>query len=212
MAEICVIFDLDGTLVDSETLCNQAFLDLLPELNRPVESLVARFRGMQLAAILRDIESEIGRPLPETFEAAYRAQVSALFARDLRAMPGVPDMLEDLAHPRCIASSGPLPKIRQALDVSGLAPHFGAHLFSSYEIGVWKPEPGLFLHAAREMGFAPEQCVVVEDSDVGVRAALSAGMKALHFLPHGLATVHPEAETFDDMSLLPAMIEAKLGR
>ncbi|WP_193187726.1 HAD-IA family hydrolase [Nisaea sediminum] len=211
MPEICIIFDLDGTLVDSETLCNQAFLDLLPDLTQPVERLVNRYRGKQLASILRDLESQIGRRLPESFETTYRAHVSALFDRDLRAMPGVIDMLDDLNCPRCIASSGPLPKIRQALEVSGLASYFGSNLFSSYEIGVWKPEPGLFLHAARKMGFAPEQCVVVEDSEVGVRAALSAGMTAFHFLPHNVTTAHPEAEAFDDMSLLTAMVEEKMA-
>ncbi|MDD2725122.1 MAG: HAD hydrolase-like protein, partial [Methylovulum sp.] len=57
MANICIIFDLDGTLVDSEGLCNQAFLDLLPQLNDTVESLIQRYRGKKLASILVDIES-----------------------------------------------------------------------------------------------------------------------------------------------------------
>ena len=58
-------------------------------------------------------------------------------------------------------------KISHALAVSGLAPFFGKNVFSSYTLNSWKPEPDLFLHAAKIMGAQPEQCVVVEDSEVG---------------------------------------------
>lgn len=95
-------------------------------------------------------------------------------------MPGVVAMLESLDQPRCIASSGPPQKIAQALKVSGLAIYFGSNLYSSYVVGSWKPEPGLFLHAARSMGYVPNTCIVVEDSTVGIQAANAAGMAALH--------------------------------
>ncbi|GAB9129645.1 hypothetical protein BJA01nite_49140 [Bradyrhizobium japonicum] len=107
MPDICVIFDLDGTLVDSETLCNQAFLDLLPELSDPAEVLVKRYRGKKLSAILADIEHRIGGSLPDTFENNDRGRVSELFARDLKPMPGVVAMLDNLSHYKCVASSGP---------------------------------------------------------------------------------------------------------
>ncbi|MDD5125112.1 HAD hydrolase-like protein, partial [Methylovulum sp.] len=76
MANICIIFDLDGTLVDSEGLCNQAFLDLLPQLNDTVESLIQRYRGKKLASILVDIESRLCQSLPDTFEQHYRQRVA----------------------------------------------------------------------------------------------------------------------------------------
>ncbi|MGB0389738.1 MAG: HAD hydrolase-like protein, partial [Ardenticatenaceae bacterium] len=60
MRNLCVIFDLDGTLVDSERLCNQAFIDLLPELTDDVGTLVRRYRGSKLAKILADIEKRVG--------------------------------------------------------------------------------------------------------------------------------------------------------
>jgi HAD superfamily hydrolase (TIGR01509 family) len=126
MTGICVIFDLDGTLVDSEGLCNQAFLDLLPQLNDTVESLIHRYRGKKLAPILADLG---GPSSPESarnaFEQHYRQHVSELFSRELKPMPGVLEMLEAVNFPKCIASSGPPAKIRQALQVSGLAPYFG---------------------------------------------------------------------------------------
>ncbi|MFZ2451529.1 MAG: HAD-IA family hydrolase [Methylovulum miyakonense] len=173
MPRICVIFDLDGTLVDSEGLCNQAFLDLLPQLSDTVESLIKRYRGKKLASILADLESRLCQNLPDAFEQDYRQRVTDLFTRELKPMPGVVEMLEATNFRKCIASSGPPLKIRQALHVSGLAPYFGDSIFSSYEVGSWKPEPGLFQYAAHAMGFMPGQCAVVEDSDVGIEGSHS---------------------------------------
>ncbi|MBL1263485.1 HAD-IA family hydrolase [Candidatus Methylomicrobium oryzae] len=206
MANICIIFDLDGTLVDSEGLCNQAFLDLLPQLNDTVESLIQRYRGKKLASILVDIESRLCQSLPDTFEQHYRQRVAELFSRELKPMSGVLEMLEATNFPKCIASSGPPLKIRQALQVSGLAPYFGDDIFSSYEVGSWKPEPGLFQYAASAMGFMPSQCVVVEDSDVGIEAAKAAGMKAFQYVPNGETVSYQGGTPFYDMSQLPQLL------
>jgi HAD superfamily hydrolase (TIGR01509 family) len=208
MTDICVIFDLDGTLVDSEGLCNQAFLNLLPQLDDTLDTLIQRYRGKKLAPVLMDIERRLGHKLPDTFELDYRQHVADLFSRELKPMPGVLDMLSDINFPKCIASSGPLLKMRQALQVSGLAPYFGDHIFSSYDVGSWKPEPGLFLHAANAMGFKPHQCVVVEDSDVGVEAAIAADMKFLQYVRYGksIASLTPYQASFDDMLKLPLLL------
>ncbi len=208
MAETCVIFDLDGTLVDSEILCNQAFVDLLPEINESAAQLVRRYRGKKLTVILSDLEKRIGRKLPGTFEVTYRECVSRLFAQSLKPMPGVVAMLESLDRPKCIASSGPPQKIEQALKVSGLASYFGSNLYSSYLVGSWKPEPGLFLHAAKNMGYAPTKCFVVEDSVVGIQAANTAGMTALHYVPHSTEKPEGKALVFGEMSGLPELIKS----
>lgn len=184
-----IIFDLDGTLVDSELLCNQAFLDLLPTLNTSAAALLELYRGLKLSHIFADLERQLGQPLPTGFEVAYRRRVAELFVTDLKAFDGVPEMLQTLQSqgaPFCIASSGPPEKIRHALAVTGLAGFFGEHLFSAHVVKSWKPDPGLFLHAARAMGFLPAHCVVVEDSQVGLDAAAAAGMRALHFAPAGV--------------------------
>ncbi|WP_017842806.1 HAD-IA family hydrolase [Methylotuvimicrobium buryatense] len=208
MANICVIFDLDGTLVDSEGLCNQAFLDLLPQLNETVASLTQRYRGKKLAQILADLERRLCQELPDAFEQQYRQRVAELFSHELKPIPGVPEMLEGMNFPKCIASSGPPLKIRQALQVSGLAPYFGDNLFSSYEVGSWKPEPGLFQYAAKAMGFLPGQCIVIEDSEVGIEAAAAAGMRAFQYVRNGETSPRraEDVELFDDMLQLPQLL------
>ncbi|CAD6879260.1 Putative phosphatase YieH [Methylomonas albis] len=209
MNNICVIFDLDGTLVDSEGLGNQAFLDLLPQLNDSLETLTERYRGQKLSSIMIDLENRLGLTLQDSFEQQYRQRVAELFACDLQPMPGVLDMLATLNASKCIASSGPLAKIRQTLEVSGLAAYFADNLFSSYEIGSWKPDPGLFQYAAKAMGFVPDQCAVIEDSKVGVEAALAAGMTPLCYVQTGVTNSYQAAGhvVFDDMSQLPQLLE-----
>lgn len=202
----CVIFDLDGTLVDSEGLCNQAFLDLLPELNGPLDEIVARYRGRKLAPILEDIEQRIARKLPEGFEQDYRARVAELFDSELQPMPGVLDMLSTMIHPICVASSGPREKINKALSVSFLSHFFGDNVFSSYEVKSWKPDPGLFLHAAKAMGFPPERCAVIEDSLPGIQAAASAEMQSFLYSPKESVISGHDAVVFKSMRELPHLL------
>lgn len=180
-----VIFDLDGTLVDSEALCNRAFIDLLPELGAHVgtEDLIRMNRGRKLAEILTDLEETFGLSLDEDFTRRYRSRVEALFSSELKPVEGVPDMLDALDRPRCVASSGPPEKMRHALEVCGLSDHFRDNIHSSYEVRSWKPDPGLFQFAMRDAGFRPEQCAVVEDSDVGIRAASAAGAQPFLYAP-----------------------------
>ena len=122
-------------------------------------------------------------------------------------MPGVVAMLNQLHLSRCVASSAPKPKIQLALNVCGLAPFFGTDVFSCYEIGAWKPDPAIFLHAAQAMNRSAEQCLVVEDSDVGVAAAVAAGMRVLRYDPAGSYASSENVRCFGHMDqLLPIVI------
>ena len=181
----CVIFDLDGTLVDSEPLCSQAFLDLLPDLDDTVGGLMHRYTGMQMAPVFADIARRLGRPLPDEFGKTYRDHLTTLYDAHLKPMPGVADMLENMSCSKCVASNGPPQKMAQGLRLTGLSGYFGGNVFSAYDVGHWKPDPRLFLHAASRMSVAAEDCVVVEDSEAGLAAAHAAGMRAIHFNPDG---------------------------
>lgn len=202
----CIIFDLDGTLVDSEGLCNQALLDLLPGVQDDKDELVRRYRGARLSTILADLSTRLGVDIPTNFEMRYRARVATLFENGLKPVAGAVEMLDALPYPSCVASGGPISKIRHSLKISGLAPFFDDRLYSSYEIGSWKPEPDLFLHAARCMGFPPQQCVVVEDSDVGIQAAESAKMPVIHYNPDAPASGNAPHLSIRDLRELPGVL------
>src|SRR5262249_5904314 len=149
-------------------------------------ALLARYRGARMAHILADLERRHSLQLPMTFEKRYRTRVARRFELDLRPIPGVPRLLQQLfgRSSLAVASSAPREKIELALRVTGLSAAFGAHVYSSYELGSWKPEPDLFLHVAHALKLPPSRCSVVEDSLLGAEAAARAGMLCFLYDPH----------------------------
>lgn len=178
-----VIFDCDGTLVDSERIGVEVLLEvglehgatyeLTPEL---VDAMEEEQRGLSMAECLRVVERRGNFRYPSDIEPSIRAHTAVAFRERLRPIVGAVDFVRALRLPFCVASSGPRAKIELSLGLVGLLPLFEGRIFSSYEIGSWKPEPDLFLHAARAMGFAPNECAVIEDSQPGIDAGVAAGM------------------------------------
>jgi len=205
-----IIFDCDGTLVDSEVVCQQGLILKFAPLGVRLErnDFDDRYRGWKLAAIVEDVCSRFGVKVDETFERDYRALVDDLARTNgLQPMPGVTEMLRQISIQTCVASSAPVHKIETFLHLAGIRQFFDDRIFSSYEIQKWKPDPGLFLHCADCLGVRPEQCVVVEDSDVGVRAAMAAGMRAFWYRPGGSKSVRNEqVKSFTDMKSLPGLL------
>jgi len=206
MKQLCAIFDLDGTLVDSEGLNNSAYVELIAEINESDTELTKRYRGMKFSNIIADIESRFKVALPLDFESLYRERVAELYESELKANPGVPELLSGLEIECCVASSAPTKKINHALEITGLGGYFGANIFSSYEIGSWKPEPDLFLHVAATMNHRPDHCAVVEDSDLGVEAAIAAGMHVFHYAPGSARTRSGRYQSIRQMSELVGLL------
>ncbi|WP_162497547.1 HAD family hydrolase [Aureibaculum marinum] len=173
----CIIFDCDGVLVDSEAISTQVMVDLLKTVDYHIniETAIDLFTGLALKDNFALVEKEIGKKLPDNFEDTYRKLSFEAFQRDLQPIDGVQALLEKLTVPYCVASSGPVNKIKLNLKITNLLPYFDNNIFSCYEIKSWKPEPDIFLHAAKTMGFSPEDCVVIEDSLPGVTAAKAGG-------------------------------------
>lgn len=209
MSDLLLIFDLDGTLVDSEELCQQSYLDLLPELTDSLEDMVERYRGTNIVPIIADLESRLGHKFSDDFIPRYRARLAELIASHLQPMPGANEMLCELPYARCVASNAPQEKIRLELEVAKLAHHFEENLFSAYDVEQWKPKPDLFVHAARNMGFPPERCLVIEDSEVGFQAAQSAGMDLVCFFPNGDPPSNPPGRILTKLTDLPALIRER---
>lgn len=203
---LCIIFDLDGTLVDSEYLCNQAFIDIIQNIDESVEELVEKYKGKKLSVIFKDIENRYNIKLSNNIEEIYRNKVEELFIAYLKPIPGVEEMLKNIKLPYCIASSGPINKIQQSLTICGLINYFeNSKIFSSYVVGSWKPDPELFLYAAKSMGYNPEKCIVIEDSETGIIAAKAANMKYIQYCPNE-AIEYPNNNKFNSMNKLIELV------
>lgn len=208
------IYDCDGTLVDSEYLNARCLADLLGAdhgLALDPADLEHEFRGLRFADMLATLAERHAINLGPDFTTRYRAHALEVFESELRPIDGVTTAIEALGGPRCVASSGPPDKMAVALRVTGLARYFGPHVYSAYDIGIWKPEPDLFLYAARALGVPPGACAVIEDSDAGVEAARRAGMPVFGFDRAGAIGAHPGADLtrFTDYAELPGLVAAR---
>lgn len=178
-----LIFDCDGTLVDSELIALEVLSDMMGELGLPMDvpACLDAFMGKHAEDIVLEIERLIGRTLPPGEGARMRGRMLARLREELKPVPGAADVLAVLDGPRCVASSSDPTRIALCLELTGLAPFFGAHLFSATQVAYGKPAPDLFLLAARSMGVDPADCVVIEDSTAGVQAGVRAGMAVIGF-------------------------------
>jgi HAD superfamily hydrolase (TIGR01509 family) len=200
-----IIFDCDGVLVDSEPLSNRVIAEIMCEIGIPMttEEAIQLFAGGSLKRVNDFILSKTGHAPPPGIEDLYRERSYALFKEELQPIAGIQQALESLEFKSCVASNGPLHKMKLNLDLTSLSGYFGDDLFSAYEVGYWKPDPRLFLHAAEKMGYAPDKCIVIEDSIHGIHAAKAAGMEVLGFSnseyghklgKEGISTFHSMAE------------------
>ena len=207
-----VIFDNDGVLVDSERLANGILADLLTEAGLPYtfEEAVRDFMGGSMVSMRQQAEAKLGSALPADLEDRYHQRLFDGFTH-LQPVPGVREVLDGLdadGTTYCLASSGTHRRIHTALTTVGFWDRFEGRIFSSEDVEHGKPAPDLFLHAASTMGVKPDDCLVVEDSPLGVAAANSAGMRVFGFAamtdPAKLTTA---TGIFSEMRELPALIE-----
>jgi HAD superfamily hydrolase (TIGR01509 family) len=212
MAFDLIIFDMDGTLVDSEPLANRVFHEKLQPHGLPQavdEACLARdLTGLSLPSCFTFLHERYGIVLPDNFEDDLQAETYRRLRRDLKPIPGVPAMLEQVTTPRCVASSSELDKIALSLELCGLSHYFGAHYFSARQVRHGKPAPDLFLFAAEAIGHAPAHCAVVEDSLPGATAGIRAGMTVFAYRPEddGAAFAAMGCRPFRDMAELPALL------
>ena len=182
----CVIFDCDGVLVDSEPISNSVLVDMANEhgANINLEYAYKHFKGSFLYSCIKKIENIVPNSLPKTFETEYRQRSYEAFKEQVQPVDGIKDVLDNLSIPFCVASSGPVEKIKLNLSLIGLLDKFEDKIFSCYDIQKWKPDPAVFLWAAEAMGFKPSECVVIEDSLSGVSAANNGGLDVFGFTAH----------------------------
>lgn len=208
-----VIFDNDGVLVDSEPISNTILAGYLTELGHPTsyEESLRDYMGAAVHRVHDLVAERTGEKLPADFDETLHARVFAAFRRELVAVDGVQELLGTLVADGvdyCVASSSSHERIRVGHGAAGLDQWFEEEwIFSSEDVGRGKPAPDLFLYAAERMGVAPERCVVIEDSPLGVEAARAAGMDV-----YGFTSMMPADRLtgvtgyFSEMAQLPELL------
>lgn len=178
------IFDMDGTLVDNTQFHLQAWLQLLAELDVQVtaEEFHRRSSGKTSSQTLRHVldpgmtDDEI-KELAERKEVLYRNA----YGPHRKLVAGLDQFLTEAVHSgisMAIATSGGRVNIEFVLNDLGVLPLFQA-VVGGEDVNTGKPDPEAFLLAAKRLEIPPEQCIVFEDSLVGVEAAYRAGMEAV---------------------------------
>lgn len=206
-----MIFDCDGVLVDSEPVTCRVMGEALTEIGLPKSTAdcMRQYVGRWWPDSVKMIEAELGRPLPEGFTQEYRERQNAALAEGVEPVAGVIAALDRIPLANCVASNGPPDKMVITLGAAGLLERFEGRIFSAAHVERGKPAPDLFLHAAEAMAVAPGACAVVEDSPLGVEAALAAGMAAFGYSAHAgpEALRDAGATTFATMAELPRLLE-----
>ena len=187
-----LLFDCDGTLVDTMPLHWQAWLEGLHELGIEVsQEFIATFRGATVEDILAAVSKATGRKIDV---AAFVPRKQGRF-REL--LPGVQEivLVADIvrAHhgklPMAVVSGGCCRNVMASLEATGLARYFPV-VITSDDPFPGKPAPDILLEAARRLGVAPALCQVFEDGDLGLDAARAAGMLATDVRPWVETNVH----------------------
>lgn len=192
-----VIFDCDGTLVDSEYLNNKATAEILAAYGLPQYDLdycLRHYVGVSMTDMADRIFHETGVRLPAGFLDDYTAAVQRLMPTDLRGVEGVAGVLDALPDGTaiCVASNGERPNVLKSIRIAGLASYFPDDaVFTANMVERPKPAPDLFLYVAQRMNVKPERIAVIEDSPSGVRAGVAARMTVFGFTGTYL---NPEAQ------------------
>lgn len=213
-----LIFDCDGVVVDSMYLHTEVESEAFRSVGVDVspKELTLRFSGVGDAEVHRVLSQETGRAIPPDIAQRIARRKKEVFAERLKPMAGIREVLTALGEkPRCLASGTGVDLLYFLLGIVGLTEQFAPHIYSSEMTPRGKPFPDLFLHAANQLGHAPENCLVIEDGVPGVQAGRAAGMRVLGFVggehcdeAHEDRLMAAGAElVFSDMRQLPALVE-----
>jgi HAD superfamily hydrolase (TIGR01509 family) len=210
-----VVFDLDGVLLDSETVWNEAKHELVDERGGRWRDQAPRdMMGMSSPEWSRYLVEELGVPLePETVSDDVVARVERIYRTRLPLLDGAAEAVQRLAarFPLGLASSSNREIIDLFLELSGLAESFAVTI-SSEEVPRGKPAPDVYLEAVRRLGAQPGRSVAIEDSENGIRAARAAGMRVLALPnPHYPPAAEALAEADDVLGSLAELSPARIA-
>jgi HAD superfamily hydrolase (TIGR01509 family) len=178
-----IIFDCDGVLVDSEILSKRELLSMLKELGADVSDdyFYTHFLGFNFEHVAAKVWADFSIELTDEFRQRYREKLIEAFEAELTTTHDLTWLLTQLNVKSCVATSGSPEKVSHSLRYTNLDKFFKERVFTSSEVKRGKPAPDLFLHVAQKMGVSPENCLVIEDSQTGIKAALAAKMPVIRY-------------------------------
>lgn len=183
-----VIFDCDGTLIDSELLWSKAWAEILKEeeIDIDAHSFNAEYAGMTGSEIIASLEEELEQGLPHDLLQRIDDRADKLLEK-VPAIEGVHEVLDNLDYARCVCSNTASERLEANMRTTGLWDRFRPYVYSAVEVGTKapKPDPNVFLHAATSLETEAKDCFVIEDSFHGVQAGIAAGMRVIGFTGAG---------------------------
>ncbi len=199
---------MDGTIVDTNMIWDIATQKLLvskgvsytPEIHKTVrELLMGGAGGLRLGCALLKQMFALSET-PEQLAAEKKAHAHDLYKEGVTFITGFPEFHAQIAHlPNAIATNADDRTLELTNNALKLDTFFGKHMYGISSVGhVGKPRPEIYLHAAAQLGIAPQECIAIEDSATGIKAAQAAGMHCIGINTHGSKELIAIADTVVD--------------
>ncbi len=179
-----ILFDNDGTIVDSEIIAVRATLQLLRPYGFQMseQEYSRRFPGLLERDILAIIHREHGVVVDDDYFDQLRDLHRVGFDRDLRVIPGMEAIFRGMRVPKSMVSNGSVRHVERCLQQVGLQEALDGFIFSAEHVARPKPHPDVYSHALEQLGLHASETMAVEDSPTGVASAKEAGLRVVGFL------------------------------
>ncbi|MBF5080040.1 HAD family hydrolase (plasmid) [Paracoccus marcusii] len=210
-----VIFDMDGLLLDTERLQMELGPEVLAEFGHDLpRDYFNNLVGVARLQAARMIEDQVGVPIDAAaLDIAWDLAMDKKMADKVPLLPGVHDFLDALDRleiPRAVATNSTTARAEWKLDHAGLLGRLNA-VVGVDQVAHGKPEPDVYLEAAKRLNLHPSQCVALDDSDLGVQSAMAAGVMMVIQIPDLVASIDRKAHHEVD-GLSAAQTILKIGQ
>ena len=180
-----IIFDLDGTVIDTNSIWEKSLLKMLKargvKLGAKLRNLHEKIIGVGEIEACSIIKKETGIKDPaDTLVIEQASIASQLFTQEVKFVEGFTTFHQKIIHLKLkngVATNASPHTLKIATDKLSLNRYFGSHMYCITDVGyLGKPDPAIYLHTAKKLDIKPRNCIAIEDSNCGIRAAKSAGM------------------------------------